>query len=184
MKISLQQTLPAIEIKSKGEIQLISGKLRYAPWHSDALYSKVRTIIHTAGSEDALNLNQPLLDALQAQHFDAYQYQTTVIVNLKDASWGTGAIMCNHMEQTKRDDPASSFVLDEKGVAVKAWGLARDSSAVILLDEYGEVMYGKDGVLCKEEINQMIELLRHRISANSPLFPAVGKYMSGYAAFG
>ena len=172
MKISLQQLPPLLEIKSRGEVQLLAGKIRYTPWNSESLYGKVRTIIHLAGRSDAFQLNQELIGALQQQAFDTAQYQTTTIINLKDAAWGTGTIMCSRIEQAKKEDSNASFVIDEKGAALKAWGLSRDSSAVILLDEYGEIIYGKDGVLGKSEVKYVIDLLHQRILNNPAVFPS------------
>lgn len=182
MKISLQQPLPAIEIKSKGEIQLIAGKLRYTPWNSDALQGKVRTLIHVAGRQDSLNLNQSLIETIQAENFNRLQYETTTILNLKEANWGTGAILCGQMEQAKKSQPQHSFIVDEKGTTLKSWGLSRESSAVLVLDEYGDVLYGKDGALSEGEVQYVIHLLRRRLSASLEFFSFAQRSRPAYAS--
>ncbi|MBP8064895.1 MAG: YtfJ family protein, partial [Aeromonadaceae bacterium] len=80
-----------------------------------------------------------------------------------DAMFGTGSFVVSSLEKSKQEFPWSSFVLDETGAVRQSWGLAEESSAIVLLDKSGTVRFVKDGALTPEEIKQVMTLIQSLI---------------------
>ena len=55
------------------------------------------------------------------------------------------------------------FTHDKKGAIRNAWGLAPESSAVIILNKAGKVVFFKDGQLSKAEIDQVIQVIKKNL---------------------
>ena len=55
------------------------------------------------------------------------------------------------------------FTQDKKGAIRNAWGLAPESSAVIILSKAGKVVFFKDGQLSKAEIDQVIQVIKKNL---------------------
>ncbi|MFC3914851.1 YtfJ family protein [Pseudaeromonas sharmana] len=161
--IQLASPLPAVQVSEQGELQLQSGQTRYQGWDSQQLPGKVRVIQHIAGRSHAKELNAPLIEAIKAAKLPHDRYQTTTIVNLDDALFGTGGFVVSSVEKSKAEFPWSSFVLDEQGVVRKAWDLQEESSAIVVLDKDGKVRFVKDGALSPEEIATVMTLLHSQL---------------------
>ncbi|KLN46792.1 hypothetical protein AAY77_05950 [Providencia rettgeri] len=158
--IQLNQSVPAVSVTDKGELVMNNdGKLDYQPWKSQQLVGKVRTIQHIAGRSSAKELNAPFIEAIKNARFPHDTYQTTTIINTDDAIFGTGVFVKNSVEDSKKEFPYSQFIVDSDGVVKTAWGLKPESSAIILLDNQGKVLFFKDGELNSQEIQKVISLL-------------------------
>ncbi|MEQ4674617.1 YtfJ family protein [Providencia vermicola] len=158
--IQINQSVPAVSVTDKGELILNKeNKLDYQPWKSQQLVGKVRTIQHIAGRSSAKELNAPLIEAIKNARFPHDTYQTTTIINTDDAIFGTGVFVKNSVEDSKKEFPYSQFIVDSDGVVKTAWGLKPESSAIILLDNQGKVLFFKDGELNSQEIEKVIGLL-------------------------
>lgn len=55
------------------------------------------------------------------------------------------------------------MVLDSKGMARNAWELTPESSAIVLLDKEGKVLFAKDGQLTANEITTVMELIKSHL---------------------
>lgn len=163
------QALPSVKVDNKGEVLLEAGKTVYAPWSTDSLQGKVRCIQHLAGRSSAKEINETLMDALKAAEFPQGDYQTTTIVNLKDAVFGTSAIVAMMVEGGKKEFPWSSVVVDAKGDVQKAWQLDKESSAIVIVDRQGDVLFAKDGKLNNDEIREVIQLIEAELAENELL---------------
>ena len=53
--------------------------------------------------------------------------------------------------------------MDKEGAIRNAWGLAPKSSAVIILNRGGKVVFFKDGQLNQVEVNQAIQLIKQNL---------------------
>ncbi|CAB5657469.1 YtfJ family protein [Providencia hangzhouensis] len=158
--IQLNQSVPAVSVTDKGELVMNNdGKLDYQPWKSQQLVGKVRTIQHIAGRSSAKELNAPLVEAIKQAKFPHDSYQTTTIINTDDAIFGTGVFVKNSVEDSKKEFPYSQFIVDSEGTVKNAWGLKPESSAIIVLDNQGKVLFFKDGELNTQEIQKVISLL-------------------------
>jgi len=54
--------------------------------------------------------------------------------------------------------------LDESGNVAKGWDLQPESSAIIVQDKQGNVLFVKEGALNEQEIQQVLELVKARLS--------------------
>lgn len=157
------QFLPSVSIVDRGELQLHGKDFAYQNWSSSQLSGKIRLIQHIAGRSSAKALNAPLIEAIKAAHFPHDKYQTTTIINLDDALFGTGSFVVSSVEQSKQEFPWSSFVLDADGLVQQQWGLATGSSAIILLNPQGQILFVKEGQLTDAEISQVLALIRSQL---------------------
>lgn len=55
------------------------------------------------------------------------------------------------------------MVLDENGLVANTWGLKEESSAIIVQDKQGKVLFVKEGALTQDEITQVIGLIKQNI---------------------
>jgi YtfJ family uncharacterized protein len=163
-QIQKNNELPVVEVSNKGEMQLNGDKISYASWSTAQLPGKVRTVQHLAGRSSAKELNEALISALKAAEFPHETYQTTTIVNVNDAVFGTSSIVTMMAEGGKKEFPHSSVVIDAKGTVLKAWGLQKESSAIAVLDEAGKVLFFKEGKLSGDEINEVIQLIESSLT--------------------
>ena len=53
--------------------------------------------------------------------------------------------------------------MDKEGAIRNAWGLAPESSAVIILNRASKVVFFKDGQLNQVEVNQAIQLIKQNL---------------------
>lgn len=157
--ITLEQTVPNVAIAKYGELFVENKDIAYKEWNSTQLPNKVRVIQAIAGRKSAKKMNADLMAAITASKFPADRYQTTTIINQDDAMWGTGSFVKSSAEDSKTEFPWSSIVLDKNGTVAKSWQLQEESSAIIVLDKEGKVLFIKEGALVKDEITQIVSLI-------------------------
>ncbi|CAH0534492.1 putative protein YtfJ [Vibrio stylophorae] len=157
--ITMGSTLPAVTVNQAGELMLNGDSLEYAPWRSWQLKDRVFLIQAIAGRTNAKEMNAAMIDAIKAQNYDRMDYQTVTIINKDDAVWGTGRMVQSSAEDSKREYPWSAFVLDNEGKVAKTWDLPDESSTIILIDRYGEVLFVKEGQLSQSEVDRVISLI-------------------------
>ncbi|MDH5926695.1 YtfJ family protein [Vibrio lentus] len=158
--LSVGETLPAVDVSNYGEIVLNDGSTGYQAWATNALLGKVRVVQAIAGRSSSKELNAPLMAAITASKFAEDSYQTTTIINQDDAIWGTGSFVKSSAESSKEEFPWSSMVLDEDGAVASSWALAEESSAIIVQDKQGKILFVKEGALNESEVTQVIELIK------------------------
>lgn len=73
------------------------------------------------------------------------------------------AIVKNKLEKSKVKHETISFVMDEQGLGLERWGMAKQSSAVFVLDAGGKILFAKDGPLSQVEIEDTIKLIEEQI---------------------
>ncbi|WP_047047355.1 YtfJ family protein [Vibrio mexicanus] len=161
--ITTGEPVPNIEVDKHGEILLKDDKTHYQAWSTESMLGKVRVIQAIAGRSSAKEMNAELMAAITAKEFDAESYQTTTIINQDDAMWGTGSFVKSSAESSKQEFPWSSMVLDSDGVVAQQWQLAEESSAIIVQNKSGEVLFVKEGALSAEEIAQVLSLIEQNL---------------------
>ncbi|WP_076589435.1 YtfJ family protein [Vibrio ostreicida] len=161
--ITVGEVLPPVNIVQYGEIVIKDNQTTYQDWASQNMLGKVRVIQAIAGRSSSKKLNAPLMKAITAAKFAQENYQTTSIINQDDAMWGTGSFVKSSAEDSKKEFPWSSMVLDEDGKVAKEWQLAEDSSAIIVQDKQGKVLFVKEGPLDDNEIQQVLTLIKTNI---------------------
>ena len=55
------------------------------------------------------------------------------------------------------------MVLDENGVVANTWALQEESSAIVVQDKQGKILFVKEGALTSDEINQVLALIQENI---------------------
>ena len=161
--LSLGSAVPAVNVDAYGEIVLQGKGTAFQPWASQQMLGKVRVIQAIAGRSSSKEMNAPLMQAITAAQFPAEHYQTTTIINQDEAIWGTGSFVKSSAQDSKVEFPWSSLVLDENGVVAKNWALKEESSAIIVQDKQGKVLFVKEGALSDSEIAQVIALVKANI---------------------
>ncbi|ELG2963270.1 YtfJ family protein [Vibrio fluvialis] len=161
--IQLGQPLPNVEVDSYGEVILQNKDTTFQPWNSAQMPGKVRIIQAIAGRSSAKEMNAALMAAITAAHFPEEQYQTTSIINQDGAIWGTGSFVKSSAQDSKKEFPWSSIVLDKAGKVAKSWDLQEESSAIIVQDKAGKVLFVKEGSLSEPEIEQVLGLVKQSL---------------------
>ena len=165
--IEIGKSLPEVTVDSKGEMTLNNEKVSYTKWNSGSLAGKVRMVQHLAGRSSAKDLNEDLISALKVADFPQDTYQTSTIVNVKDAVFGTSSIVTMKVEAGKKEFPFTSVIIDTKGVVQKTWKLEKESSAISVVDKVGQVLFFKDGKLTAEEVSHAISLIQNELATNA-----------------
>lgn len=129
------------------------------------MLGKVHVIQAIAGRSKAKEMNAPLMSAITAAHFPEDQYQTTTVINQEDTIWGgTGTFVKSSAEDSKKTFSWSSMVLDKNGVLATTWDLQQESSAIIVQNKQGEILFVKEGgALTQDEVTHVIELIKQNI---------------------
>ncbi len=161
--IQINGNVPSVSVEKYGEIIVEGKNTAFQGWNTDALKGKVRIIQAIAGRSSAKAMNANLMTAITAEHFPEESYQTTTIINQNDSIWGTGSFVKSSAQDSKKEFPWSSMVLDESGKVAKSWDLKTESSAIIVQDKQGKVLFVKEGALTKEEIAQVLQLVRESL---------------------
>lgn len=161
------QMVPEYEIKDGKMVFKPDSKITYRKWESSELTGRIRTIYHLAARTGADEINKAYIDALVAANLPEYlpdsPYKTTTILNTDDAFWGTAGIGSGRLESSQKEFPYAYYVNDEKGLVREAWGLEKKSSAVIILDKSGKVLFFKDGEMSDEDIKSAISIIKAKL---------------------
>ncbi len=161
--LSVGQTIPDVSVGAYGEIVMQGKGVAYQPWTTQHMLGKVRVIQAIAGRSSAKEMNAPLMSAITAAKFPQESYQTTTIINQSDSIWGTGSFVKSSAQDSKQEFPWSSMVLDKNGLVASGWELQEESSAIIVQDKLGKILFIKEGTLTTEEIEQVLNLIKQNI---------------------
>ena len=130
-------------------------------WSSDELVGAVHVLFYV--DPDESDLNNAASDALKAEHFDKAQYRSVAIINM-DATWLPNAVIQMRLESKQEEYPRTVYVRDNQKVLVEEWGLADDSSDIVLFDRDGTVLFSVDGQLSDMQIQELLGLIRKRMN--------------------
>lgn len=163
LNLNTGEQAPKVSVTSHGEVMVAQDDITYHNWDSASMVGKTRVIQAIAGRSAAKALNKPMIDAIIQADFPQDKYQTTTIVNQDDAIWGTSSFVKSSAEDSKREFPHSSIVLDENGAVAKAWDLEPKTSMIAVQDKNGNILWAKEGELTSTEVNQVITLLKENL---------------------
>jgi YtfJ family uncharacterized protein len=162
--IQVGEPLPELSIAEHGELILHEeDEISYQAWQSPHQPEKVHVLQYLAGTMSARNQTRAFTDRLE-NTLPKGSYEFTTVINLDDAMWGTGGFVMSEVKSSKRKYPDSTIVLDEAGAGRQAWQLEKKSSAVVVIDGRGTVLYLKEGLMTEEEIEAAVEIIRLQIS--------------------
>ena len=152
-----------VTITNEGELVLNNGSINYQSWRSTQLTGKVRIIMAIAGRSSAKKINANLIKAISDAHFPESKYQTTTIINQDDAIWGTSGFVKSASEDSKKQYPWSSIVLDRNGIVQRTWALQKENSAIIVLNQKGQILFQFEGQLNHQQIKQVITIVKKNL---------------------
>jgi len=166
--IQIGKPLPELSIDDRGELILLGeDKISYRAWQSAEHPQKIHVLQYLAGTRKARRQTRAFTDRLE-EALPKGSYQFTTVINLDDAIWGTGGFVIGEVKSSKRKYPDSTIVLDEEGTGLQTWQLLEKSSAIVVIDETGTVLYLKQGTMSEDEIETTVELIRQQITEKSP----------------
>ncbi len=163
--ISVGEQLPTVNVEELGECIVADGDIEHAPWSSAALRGGLQVIEHAAARAGVESLNSAFYSALETSGVDGRAYGITKIVNSDDALWGTSGLVAGEVGKNKIADPNVAFVIDAEGLAQRQWELEKKTSALILLDADGKVIYFKQGGTSAEDAAEAVAALQAQAGA-------------------
>lgn len=160
--IKIGEPLPYVEYSgNKNGLLLIDSqkKVSFKNWSTKNIKGKPHIIYHLAAREETQYINKTTIDAIDSLKIPEEDLSFLTLLNGDDVPFGATGIARSHFVKSKKAYPNSTFVFDSQSKAQAAWQLSRKSSALILLDEAGLVLFYKDGKLSTQEKNLLTGLI-------------------------
>ena len=159
-------SLPVLDIRSGGEIHITDNNIIQRPWSSSRLETKgkVQVVQYIAANFGVRSQNKSFNDSLIKKRFTSEQMSTTIIVNMADTMEIAKGMVVKKVAKSKAKHQTIDFIIDDEGVGLERWGMKNKSSAVIVLDAQGRVLFAKDGPLSEIEIEDTIRLIETQVS--------------------
>ena len=139
----------------------LGGRLDGTQWSSEELVSG-KVIILFYVDPDESDLNNHVSDALKAEKYPPENYGSVAVINM-DATWMPNTMIQIKLESKQEDFPRTIYVRDYEKVLVKEWGLADDSSDIVVFDREGTVVFSVDGKLSDVQIKQLLKVVRENL---------------------
>ena len=160
------QSMPFLNIQVGGEITVSNDDVFKKPWNSRSFETsgKVQLIQYMAANTGAVLQNKAFNDSLKEKKFSSTHLDTTVIVHFADTMSLLKGIVVNRVAKNKAMHEKINFVIDDNGVGLQRWGMKNKSSAIIVLDANGKILFVKDGPLSEYEIESTIALIENQMS--------------------
>ena len=160
------RTLPVLNIEAGGEIHVSDHNIVRRPWSSTCFEGrgKVQLVQYVAANLGVRKQNKAFNDSLREKRFTSDQMSTTIIVYMADTMEMLKGTVVKKLATGKARYQTIGFVIDDEGVGLKLWGIKNKSSAIIVLDKNGKVLFAKDGPLSDIEIESTIRLIESQIS--------------------
>jgi YtfJ family uncharacterized protein len=129
-------------------------------WSSDELRGKVHALFYV--DPDAKNMNEHVAAAIREAGFDKSKYALIAVINMA-ATWLPNAAIEKMLKSHQGDYPDTIYVKDLNKTLVSRWGLADDSSNVLLFDKEGKALFQKNGRLSDAEVSTLLGLIRKNL---------------------
>ncbi|MEH6584484.1 MAG: YtfJ family protein [Halioglobus sp.] len=162
---TIDAKLPTLAIEKRGELHLEGDDINYKPWTSTENPGQVHIVQYLAATRSASKVYRPLTDKL-ADNYTHEDFHITTIINLDDAMWGTGGMVVSEVEDSKREFPNSTLVLDEKGSGRSSWSLEKKGAALAILNKDGTVLHFTQQPMDDAVLQQLYELVESQIEVN------------------
>lgn len=160
------QSLPFLDIQVGGEIFVSNDDVVKKPWNSKSFETggKVQIVQYIAAVPGVRRQNKAFNDQLIEKKFSSKHLETTVIVHFADTISLLQGVVVNRVAKNKVKHETINFVIDDNGVGLQRWGMKNRSSAIIVLDASGKILFAKDGPLSENEIESTIALIENQMS--------------------
>lgn len=156
--------LPTLSIAERGELTMAGDDFKFVSWSSDQNPGKVHVIQYFGATIGDRDVFKPFTDLLQTS-FEPGAIHVTTVLNLDAALWGTTGFVVSELKKNKKVHPQATMVLDEDGTGVKEWGLGKDGTGLIVVDDKGLVKFFSLQSLETDEMTSTVELIRATISS-------------------
>lgn len=155
--------LPELLVQNRGELVRQDGQFMYRPWNSNFVLGKVQVVHYLAARLSASKLHEPFTDALRIAALPAGKYESTTLINVSDVLWGTAGLVEEELKSNKKKYPRERLITDVEGIGLKVWGLKRKSSAIMVLDKYGKIIFFTESALNQNQIAEALDLIRSNL---------------------
>jgi len=136
------------------------GRVDGTAWSSTMLKEKVYVMFYV--DPDEKDTNNDFSEALKTEGYDLNKFASIAIVNLA-ATWLPNFAIESSLKSKQKEYPRTIYVKDKRKVLVKEWGLADDSSNIVVFGRSGKVIYTHSGRLDNSEISKVIRMIKELI---------------------
>jgi len=154
--LSLGSPFPKLILEGKD-----GGKLDGSSWSTAELPGKAWSLFYV--DPDEKDLNKDAQEALKAKKIPVEKLRSLAMINMA-ATVIPNFLISGRIEKSQKEYPNTVYVKDLNKVGVKTWGLADDSSNVVIIGPDGQVKYFFKGKLPPDEIQKMIEAVEKTVA--------------------
>ena len=129
-------------------------------WSSSSLRGKVHILFYV--DPDEKETNNALSEALKAKAFDRSRYGSVAVINMA-ATWLPNFAIASSLRAKQEKYPDTLYVKDKRRRLVHDWGIADDSSDVLLFDKDGTLLYVHEGKVDAQGIDTVITLIEEHL---------------------
>jgi YtfJ family uncharacterized protein len=152
--------LPQLLVQDKGELVRQNDQFMYRPWNTNLLLGKVQVVHYLAARLAASKLHEPFTDALRIAALPVEKYESTTLINVSDVLWGTAGLVEGELKSNKKKYPHERLISDAEGIGLKVWGFKTKSSAIMILDKSGKIIFFTESALDQYQIAEALDLIR------------------------
>ena len=138
------------------------GKVDGSSWSTSELRGKVWSIFYV--DPDERDLNKEAQSALKSQKYQEGKFASVAVINLA-ATFIPNFILNMLIESSQKEYSQTIFVKDKQKILVKEWGLADDSSNVVIVGAEGVVRFLGKGKLSRDDIQTMLNVTQKAVDA-------------------
>lgn len=156
--------LPALAIEDKGELVIAGEEVDFKPWSTAEFDGNVVYLQYMAARPSSDKMNRHVNDALENAGFAEGSFNSTVVINLDDVTFGASGWALKELKKNKLKHPNAHLIADSEGKGLKTWDLKKKNSAIGIIAKNGEVLFFKEGALDENEVANIITLIKQQIS--------------------
>ena len=154
--VELNTTLKEISIKGEdGGLVLDASQ-----WNSSSIKDKIYVLFYV--DPDEKDTNAEFSDALKKKEFDKSNFGSIAVINLA-ATWKPNFIIESILKSKQEKFPRTIYVKDKNSVLVKKWGLADNSSEILIFSKNSKVLFYKSGKMTKEDISKAMDIITNNL---------------------
>ncbi len=162
--LEVGQSLPSLQVQTKGELLLAGDDVTYRPWSTTAIQSdRPSLIFHVPPRISSQSIIKPLRSRLESEGYQKGQFQSITVINLQEAAWGTTGMIISQLQEDKTSHPEASFVIDDKNRGTKAWSVGKRDVVIAVVDANGIVQHIHTGEMTEGDVNTIISELNAQI---------------------
>ncbi len=156
-EVTMQEPLPTVTLEGDN-----GSYYNGDTWNSSVLKGKITMLMYVDPDEKSKGeIFKPTIEAFEKE-LDFSKFQIFVILNL-DATWKPNALIKKMMKSKITDYPKRTYILDNKSVLVKKWGLADDEYNTVIINSESKVIYSHSGEWKGDEMTEVDAIVRSEV---------------------